>query len=402
MPPARFRQFILTFAALLLAIPLLLLAQDLARGGTGFRQGDWLINMAGGPVRRGIGGEALLWLADRSGLSAASWAVGVALGLYLPLAAVLWASLARLLRAGCDTGGNTGGGGDGGAWLRTVAALVFLPCFVLSYWALDPPGSLRKEVIGLCAMAVLLMVPLGWLRARVAGPLAVALMLCGAALHEVNALLVPAFGAVGWAALRPDLRRPAMRAAVAVAAGALGLGAAGSLLFAALHSQTDPAQVCAPLLERGLSDDLCGGAIGWLDKSRADAMADLQRRFQGKAGWTEPLTLALSLTQIGYFLTRFVQWRPLALIGAVLALPMLALGAMALDWGRWLALVIDPLLLVWIARALRGEITLRAAIPRRLFWALFVLNMLFPPHHAVGIRDGGLLRTLSSLHQLGG
>ena len=150
-------------------------ASDLRAGEAGsFLTGDWLINYAGGFVRRGLFGEIALRVGDLLHVSP------VWIAFFVPAAAMLWL-VAVVVRWFYQTDRDPG-------WLL----LLLSPTFLM-FWVLTGKGILRKEVLAFAALALLIGAShpgarTGW---RVAA--AFALFTFAAFTHEVTLFVSPFF-----------------------------------------------------------------------------------------------------------------------------------------------------------------------------------------------------------------
>ena len=110
---------------------------DYLIGGTGWRQGDWLINFHAGPVRRGGLGEAIILLSDLMPLSLLATIILIQSGLFILLVFVLWQIALRHENRPLV--------------LLLAASSAFFPIF----WASDVQGIVRKELLGYLAFSLL-------------------------------------------------------------------------------------------------------------------------------------------------------------------------------------------------------------------------------------------------------
>jgi hypothetical protein len=354
------------------ALLTLVLLQDLVGGGHEWRQGDWLINLADGPVRRGPIGSAILALADLVAQSPLALVVALQITLLLILAAATLALARPLIAAHAPT------------------ALLFLsPGFFFVFWASDPGGSGRKELLMFTAFALLL------LSHGPSRPPTRALRLCALLLavtagfaHEANVLLLPAFLACLILILRLEQRSwPAVTAAAFMFTAA----GAAALAFAAQHPSASPTAVCAPLLAHGLSPSLCSGSIAWLTSDpntlaalKAAALADAD--FPGFA-----LAYALVLLPIGLVCRQHSHAPRLLGLCLLSALPFLPLYLLAADWGRWLSFHIVSLVFLLIALRRTGLIMPERQTSTPLLALLLLAGLLWSPRPVIGLQPGGPL-----------
>lgn len=338
-------------------------------GGDGYRQGDWLIHNAAhwvrlGGGRRGLIGDAILALADGLRVSPL-WPL--TLGQLALTGTVFW-GMGRLFwvqRAG---------------EARALALLLASPALILGFWIADPSALFRKEVIGLTA---LLLAALGGNRA-IGG----ALLALGMFGHEVNVLLLPAYLALRQNRLIPRLDAEAML---------LGLIALAASAYTLAFMRTDPEPICAALIGRGLSPEICAenSAIRWLALGRAEASAGLQKIISSSAG---PAQIAVSLVMGAQYLFLLSRLQPLrrALTEAPLFLvPLLPLFVVAVDWGRWIVLWLTCYALFVLARRAKTQpLPPITPVSARVFWALMAVNLFWGQRHTIGAAEGGAVKML--------
>jgi hypothetical protein len=285
--------------------------------------GDWLINLQGGLVRRGLTGELVRLLANRTPLSSVSIVIVLQLALY----SVLFLSMWKLLRRS--------------EWPFWVAALAFSPA-TLGFQILDPFGGFRKEILFLAGLGVLLCVLSNDSFGETGVSLYLTLLLAISALsHELVLCYLPYFAAAT-AIMIEDPRR-ILRV---LAAPALIAFAAAS--FVALHpgSARTADSICTSLASQngaGLAG-ICDGAIEHLRDTQAQAREGVRRIAQTPAAYRiYGLRLALALLPVAAGFGQLWQCprnrRPLLILGAaatVSAIATIPLFLHAIDWGRWI------------------------------------------------------------------
>lgn len=367
--PAAGRGFWLRLAALLvaagLARQLLILFATWSAGGHGWIQGDWLIGLAAGPVRRGPFGEVLLAFADATGASPLALVVAIQVLLIVALSALLIRLI--LIQPGPD-----------------MALAVLTPALFALAWAADPASGGRKEMFGLLALLLLALPGGGGGRLL----LSAALLSAGALGHEVNVLLWPVWAACLFLFPRPGTGHLRTGLMLATAAAAAAAGA-----YALAHPTLASAEaLCTALTDRGLvRAQICGGAIDWM--ARPDNGPAKVAEALGKAShpyllpFAAPLWLAPPLRLL---FTRPVP-RSVALAVAAAVLPLCALYPVALDWGRWLTLQTSALGLVALGLGARGHFGWATRIGRAemLLWTAGAL--LWGPLHRPDVLIGGFL-----------
>ncbi|MGC8203864.1 hypothetical protein ACP2AV_14280 [Aliiroseovarius sp. PTFE2010] len=327
---------------------------DWQAGGHAWQQADWLIHADAGPVRRGLFGSAMLWLAALSGLSPVTVVIMVQGALVIALYAVTCVLL-RDRRLG---------------WIAPVIA--FSPLFFAVFWAQDPDGGLRKDLWAFLALLILAAGGAPW-RMWLAG----ALFVCGLAGHEALILFLPAM--IALAALTQ--RR---RAALGFAA-VLALLGAGLMLWHLRFPVGDAAAICAALAGPDLPQGFCDGAIRWVGAApEAHLTRPAQRLSPSNLGQLAislgaalvPLVL---LCAVGTVRTRRILMAVLVLS----ALPYLPLYLVAIDWGRWMSFHIVTVAALMIALVRTGRLSPPATYRAPLI--ALCAPIVVAPHHYIGV-----------------
>lgn len=346
---------------------------DLGAGGNPWKQGDWLINRETVDIRRGYFGSLILAVADGTGLGPLAT---VAL-LQAVAALALLVLLARVLLL---------------APVPAVALLLLAsPALAPFFWAADPQGGLRKEILAF--IAVLLAVE-GLVRDRFAAFLAgTALLSLAVFAHEANILFLPLFAGLALWGSRGRADRPAYLAATGIATAITAV----ALVHAVAHrALPDPALVCDPLLQRGLSAEICGGAIGYLSNDSLDALKQVYFTFgAGRIALFLGLYL-LAAAPLLYLVSRLDRPGRAFLLAVALALPFLPLYVLSVDWGRWMSLHVFSVVVTLAFLLRQGDLALARPVQLRVAAAFLVLGLLWAPTHFVGFVPGGMLASLVS------
>lgn len=307
------------FALLLLSLALVqavrAYALVIAGGGGHHQTADWLIGYAAGPGRRGLFGELFLRLAPpgQPGL----WSLlAIQVGLYVVVVAYLVLHLVRTRFS----------------W--AAIALVLGPA-ALAFAGWDPQGAFRKEVLIFVALALL-----GW--ARHAGRFRARQLLVwsGVAAFAFAAFSWEAAYAalpVGvWLVLNPGGSRLPGRQAVAAASTLVAAGlAAVALGLATPGDAATAAALCDAVRAHGHDAPmLCSGAIGWMGNDTGDGVWQVGFYFPGSLRFLPLAALAL----LGVLTTSWARRHSGVVLATVVALA--PLFAIALDWGRWIHMVV--------------------------------------------------------------
>ncbi len=286
---------------------------------------DWLINYEGGFIRRGLSGQAILFLSHISHISPVLFIRGLCLSLY----AVFFLSFRSLLF-----------GARRDFW---ILALVFSPA-ILSFQILHAAGGFRKEIIYLAAFSYFLVL----LRRGALSPVAISITLTVYAAvstlsHEAMAFYLPYFFCALLLSGRSMAQAASEFAAPAVA------GAMASLACFYRHGNAAQAsQICSSLgyklstVPAGL--DICAsGAIPYLAKTPAEASADaLSKIVHYQYLWIFPAFALLALLPaVGESVVLYRsgmkrETRILWITAAIAWLGTAVLFRYTIDWGRWI------------------------------------------------------------------
>ncbi|MCA0272578.1 MAG: hypothetical protein LCH69_11005 [Proteobacteria bacterium] len=349
---------------LALALQLSVLLATAGAGGHDWIHGDWLINLAGGPIRRGALGSTILALSDVTGLSP----LDIVMAMQVALASAFFLGIAFLLFAQTSSG---------------MSLAVMSPGIFALVWTLAPMAAGRKELFGLVAL-LLLALPGGRSGRMILSALLLAL---GGIGHEVNLLLFPA-----WVAFLFLFPRPVSVAGQRVIIVALGGVVAWAAAYALIHARLASSDaICAALTDRGLDGSrLCSGAIAWLSEpangmaSVGEALAKVRNPGLLPIYW---LCCALPLLRL------WLVSKPPRLALMVLAVgigPIFLLYPVALDWGRWVAIQTTVAGLILLGLGARGRVqpVRPISLPERILWLANTLA--WTPLHVIGVAFGGL------------
>jgi len=284
-------------------------AVETAGGGHIWKAGDWLINYEGGWIRRGLMGQAL-YRVPGSGFNM--------LWILFCLQTAIYVSIAHLvLKLFFSVRREV-------SWLL----FIFSPAFIFLFPFYDMQAGFRKEImvfLSFCLMAAGLMG--GRLNHRYLIP---SLLLYWVAVfsHEAAVLCVFFFVYLLFECTQPE---PGLRGMGRVYMAGFSAAAVAGLLFVVSYQGTADASVmiCKSLERRGLSPDICGGAIQWLGFDVRYAWNQVSFK---KYILVYPLLFLLSAAPL--FLTGWWKRKlPVLLVGLGFVLPLFVV---AIDWGRWI------------------------------------------------------------------
>lgn len=359
------RLAILVLMVSLVAI-LLTFRGHLVAGGHSWNTADWLINSDIVHVRRGLFGSAVLRASDALAIS--------------PVLAVilLQASLATVIAAGAIE-----------AVLRSpskslAALLVMSPGFCLLFWAADPDGTARKEMVAYAAMALLLFTTGRAVRDRAIVIAAACLFAFGITGHIANAMMTPMFLYMAWVALGSTGR--AWLSAAAMMCVWAAFNTWYPIRFSAIGSAMD---VCRPLLERGLDEDLCADAVRVTAGNARAAVAHVAgSAFGAGNGLWHLIIYPALLVPFVCLVKRTDGWRLVAWPLALSVIPLLPLYLVGYDWGRQTVMHVTPMIFLVLLMLLRGRILQTRPISRAMIWTLPIFGLLWAPRHTMGIEFG--------------
>lgn len=334
--------------------------QDYFKEGNPWKQGDWLINSQYVDVRRGLFGDLLLFISDFLTLSPLTVVISTQVLLLLVLAN----SIQKIIKKFKP--------GD------TKILLFILPTFIVSFWANDPQGSMRKELLLLTGLAMMA-TELNYKKLT----FNIGLLICSLSVlaHEINILLAPfAFYLIF---LAHEKKGNGFYFTFLVLTSCYLFSIHYNLTYKAV---SDTNMICAPLLERGLDANICSGAIKWLDLKPEDGLLKVK--------------LLLEENHLFWFLTFFtissIIWLTVSrkLVGMKTTLlffipPLLAISPLyivAIDWGRWIStsISISTILLIAFIQKKGGS---HQTISWKYILGFGALFAIFSPHHILGLAD---------------
>ena len=335
---------------------------DVRLGGHGFKQGDYLINSIVEPVRRGHLGTAAIWVSDLLG----SNPLYVVAAFQFVMLVILYVSVRTVFRA------------IGRAELALLLALS--AAFFVTFWVADPQGSVRKELIAFAGLALLASGFLARSNLKIAlGALVFCIALVS---HEAMVLLLPACAAI-FVIGRDGPSGPRL---VWALAGLIALTAAYTAWYTLTFNEVGaPDRICLPLLERGVGEHVCGGAIAWLQHDMDYGLRRVAEMLDGPGIAKFAVGYLVSLLPFG--LISIHQDRPRVFLFGVLiaALPFVPLYVIAVDWGRWIGLHVFSVTVLFSMLLATGQARSDFPIRRPQFYGLLALGVVLSPSHVLGI-----------------
>lgn len=281
-------------------------AAIVAAGGGDHQIADWLISYPGEFVRRGLFGEILLRLAP--GGTPTLWILfGIQVALYLPIVGyVLW----FLQRQ---------------SWSWSAIALACSPAG-LAFIGWDVVGGFRKEVLGFVALVLLAVA-----RYSVNGMVKTAGLVASIGVWTLAVFSWESIAFMLPAVLFLLLTDATMPHRWPIAAGYTVIGAVALGASVAFHGDAGtPSQLCQAIVDRGLSPNLCTGAIAWMGRSLDDSLQLVQQNLAVHSGYLAMAALAALPIALSGWLRRYWPWALAMVLGVA---PLFVLG---IDYGRWI------------------------------------------------------------------
>ena len=369
LPRCAFDVLVLTLGLLCLGVVCTDLYLDTLEGGDPWKQADWLVNNLQQPIRRGLFGSVMIWLADVFGISPL-------VPVFVLQATALLGLFAVLMLVFSQSGNKA-----------ALALLAFSPAFVFVFWAADPAGSLRKELLGYLAISLLLLAAQFPARMVLIASLSVLLFALACIGHEINILLAPVFAMVFSLCLRPS------RAVGVAGLALLALVCGGSLAYALSNSAAaDHATICAPLTERSVGAEFCIGAILWMERSAAYGAEQVSIMFLSKRNLgLYFISYGVIAAPLLYLISRVDRPYLVFAVAMLLFLPVLPLYPVAVDWGRWMNLHVMSFSFVFVAALMTRQIKIIRPVNKIVLGLTIALGLFWEQSHAGGPRLGGLV-----------
>ena len=342
---------------------------DYRAGGNSWKQGDWLINNEAGNVRRGPFGSMILSASDFAG----SNPLLIVSSIQIIFLAVLFISF-RLLA-------------DQGRKSPITILILISPAIFTAFWVADPQGSVRKELL---AFAGLSLSALAAVREnRLIFWLGVLTFCVSILAHEAMVLFTPTFFGI---ILVSRLHKTAIAHALS-ASLIVSLFSLFAFFYAISCSQAiDVIAICAPLIERGLDKEICGGAIKWMAYDSAYGFQAVISKINIRSLGGFLISYAAALAPFLYFIWIGRRSTGSGVILVLLALPFVPLYFIAVDWGRWMSFHIFSAAILLACAMAKDSFPIRRNPSNHHIFLLAIFAFFISPQHTIGIIWGGAVR----------
>lgn len=278
--------------------------------------GDWLISFEGGVIRRGLIGQLFISASDILSVSPKWVAYATQIGCWVAIYALIFKVFNRIER-------------DKGWFLFLLS-----PAFLL-YPFFDMGAGLRKEILVFAAFSVLCASFAYKRMSSLNIGLSFTLYTLAVFSHEALVVTMPFFLAILWLAQKEKtLSRKAAIACLSLFVISTLAAVAFVLVYPGGAGSAD--SVCSALIKRGVSSDVCIGAIAYLDNdSKFAVQATLSEISSGKFDFLVRWPFKLMLALLPVFLLRPLDKRLVTflLLAFIATLPLYVI---ARDWYRWI------------------------------------------------------------------
>jgi hypothetical protein len=226
-----------------------------------------------------------------------------------------------------------------------VLWLALSPAFILMFWFLDFQGTFRKEILVYLSYSILILGILTGSRKRFLMWLSSLIFIFSIFAHEANFFFLPFF-IIALVICTVKVRSKDLYTLLLVVIS----GSLGGLGYAIAFSKpSDSYFVCQALLERGLADTLCGGAISYLSLD-FDQAVHLVKNELIYSGLYMSYALAYILAVIPLLFLRpaFLSekiYYSVIFLGVIVFFPLFIV---AYDWGRWISFYITSASIILI------------------------------------------------------
>ena len=170
-----------------------------------------------------------------------------------------------------------------------------------------------------------------------------------------------------------------------------------AFMFAVGHSRTaDTSAICAALIDRGLSDSICSGAIAALSYDSADGSHAVASRLGARSLGRFLIAYVAALAPFVYIIRLSERRTCGCIVLILLALPFVPLYPVAVDWGRWMSFHIFSVTIILTCAMVNNRLPIKRVPSDYHVMSLVALALLVSPAHTIGIRWGGAARQATS------
>lgn len=325
--PVKITYTLFVFSVLFIVFVYVLVAlySDITAGGNDWRQGDWLINNEYQLVRRGIFGSLVFSISDHFLINPLLLVVVTQGSIVIVIFLTIGLSVVRLEP-------NT-----------RVLWLILSPAFVLIFWFNDIGSSCRKEILVYFSYSLLLLSIVFQIKNKFMIWIASLFFIFAVFSHEGNFLFL-IFFIISLYIVRENLSKKQWYLLVSIVI----IGSLGGLGYAIAYSESiDSTFVCRALLQRGLSEHLCNGAIFFLDQDIDHAVDFLKSELLDSGLYIfYIIAYCLSLIPLLFVRPLFLSKKVYFLViifGIMLFSPLFAI---AIDWGRWINFYVTSMTMI--------------------------------------------------------
>ncbi|MGX9352346.1 hypothetical protein ACS3QZ_14180 [Shimia sp. W99] len=342
------------------------LIHDVRHGGNPWKQGDWLINSQAGTVRRSLTGDFTFLVSDLLHTNPLI-VLSTIQALLLVSLFYFFAKLGRFVPS------------------ALLFVLVCSPAFFPLFWASDPQGSLRKELIVFVSVVVLTLSLKAGSRAGLWG--SIFLYVVAVFSHEALTAfmplvlyLIPIYGRSTFSTYE-----------IWISCAVVVLASMAAITFVMLFSSGPGAQaVCGVLIDYNLPEQLCNGAVKWLDRGVSHGYSRVLNMADGFAILKFLAVYVFCFSGI-FAVTATRENLPFLLAAFVATgVSFFPLYFIAVDWGRWLSFHFFSFTILIMANYIfKSDSPVRANSATASFTVGIFLLVLGTPAHTLGFLPGG-------------
>lgn len=306
---------------------LLVLGYNSYNGGNSWQQGDWLINNHYSTIRRGWLGSIFIDLSYYLKINII-YIVTVVQGTIITfLFLILW-------RTGVKQSNND-----------IVFFLLISPIFIM-YGFNDLDSSLRKEIIAYLAFIPLLIYSEKKENLLLYITTSSIIYLIAVLSHEANSFFLPFYI---MAITIISKKKP--RYLLPIFSIYLLISSVGIIYALTYSSIPDYMSVCEPIINLGVKNNICNGAIRWLEFDLHYAIETTKELVLSEKLYKFIISYIFSIFIFVYLMKNYFSIKFCFFASIISSLAFLPLYIMATDWGRWInyyASALTFILLIWI------------------------------------------------------